>query len=204
MGNEHKNDCRLLKLYVAVIFHLCFHNLFQYMKPLFLIGFMGSGKTTFGQKLAAKLHAQWLDLDAEIAKQFQEKEAADLITKRGIDFFRKAEQKVLHTLNLTDTVVSTGGGTPCFFDNMNWMKQNGFVVFLEINEGVLISRLRETDWTQRPLLAGVRANQLENYVHDLLIARLPFYQQAHIHFNPVKEKTQKLVDQILELSVSAK
>ena len=101
---------------------------------IFITGFMGAGKTTIGKKLASKLDYRFIDLDAAVAQQHRLKNITGIIGEEGMDFFRELESKTLKKLDLENTVISTGGGTPCYFDNMSWMKSNGTVVFLDVDE----------------------------------------------------------------------
>jgi len=166
---------------------------------VFLIGFMGSGKTTFGKKLAAKLKLQFVDLDEQICIANKVESINSLIEAKGFDYFRQTENETLKSLPLENSLVSTGGGTPCYFDNIVWMKQNGTVVFLQVDEGVLLSRLKNTDLEERPLLKGLDEEKLKNFISEKLKERLPFYEQAHFVFNPVTEKMEVLVKKFEKL-----
>ena len=175
---------------------------------VFLIGFMGAGKTTFGKKLAAKLGLQFVDLDEEIVKLEERRpetgvnspaSVKDLIELRGIDYFRKAEADTLRQLDLDKKLISTGGGAPCYYNNMQWMKEHGTVVFLNVDEGVIYSRLKATNLDERPLLKGLDDEGLKTFIHEKLQERLPVYQQAHIQFNPVKQKPEELVNVLTQL-----
>ncbi|HWB62937.1 MAG TPA: shikimate kinase [Chitinophagales bacterium] len=163
---------------------------------VFLVGFMGAGKTTFGKKLSNLLGYTFTDLDAQTCAACKFETVKALVEERGIAFFREAERDTLRNLNLDRVVVATGGGAPCFFDNMAWMKQNGTVVYLSVNEGVLYSRLSTTNLEERPLLKGLNETGLKNYIHQTLQERLPFYGQAHIVFSPVDGKPETLVQQL--------
>jgi shikimate kinase len=164
---------------------------------IFLIGFMGSGKTTFGKKLAAKLKYRFIDLDEELCKKYNTPDIKTLIEQKGMDFFREAENLTLKKLNAEQAVVSTGGGTPCYFDAIDWMKRRGVVVFLQVDEGVIFSRLKTTELDERPLLKGLDDEGLKSFISSKLAERLPYYEQAHIVFNPVKEKMEGLVERII-------
>jgi len=164
------------------------------MKTVFLIGFMGSGKTTFGKKLAAKLHFKFIDLDSELCLRNGVESVKFFIEHYGIDAFRKTENETLKSLELNNAVISTGGGTPCYFDALEWMKLSGTVVFLSVEEGVILSRLKTTDLLERPLLIGLDDEGLKTFIHEKLQERLPFYQQAHITFDPVRHKIEELLD----------
>lgn len=166
---------------------------------VFLIGFMGSGKTTFGKKLAAKLKLNFVDLDEQICIQNEIESINSLIELKGFDYFRQTESETLKSLLIENSLVSTGGGTPCYYDNLDWMKQNGTVVFLQVDEGVLLSRLKNTNLEERPLLKGLDEERLKTFITEKLKDRMPFYEQAHFVFNPVNEMMEVLVEKILKL-----
>ncbi len=157
---------------------------------------MGSGKTTFGKKLAAKLSYDAVDLDTEIMLHTETPSLKTLIEEKEIKFFRVAESKVLKSLMLGNRVVSTGGGTPCYFDNLEWMKKNGTVIFLKVDEGVLFSRLKNTDLDERPLLQDLDEAGLRNFIHTKLAERMPYYSQANLVFDPVNEKMEDLLNSL--------
>lgn len=154
---------------------------------------MGSGKSTFGKKLAAKLKIEFIDLDERVSSENSGLGVPKLIEDKGFDFFRVEENRVLKTLPVTDRVISTGGGTPCYFDALDWMKQNGTVVFLNVPEEVIYSRLLTTGFEERPLLKDLEGAGLKKFIHEKLAERMPFYKQAPIHFNPVEEKIEALI-----------
>jgi len=166
---------------------------------IFLVGFMGSGKTTFGKKLAAKLKKQFVDLDEAIIHYYKSQEEnvhtiREIVGQNGMAFFRAIERETLRLIDVRDKVISTGGGTPCHFDNMKWMKTRGTIVFLNVDEGVLLSRLKTTDLEERPLLKDLDEEGLKKFIYDTLQERLPVYKQADITFNPVKQEMQELID----------
>ncbi len=166
---------------------------------IFLVGFMGSGKTTFGKKLAAKLALPFVDLDSEVINHYQAQEEhvqsiKEIIGQNGLPFFRAIESETLRLIDVNNKVISTGGGTPCHFDNMEWMKRRGMVVFLNVDEGVLFSRLKNTDLEERPLLKDLDEEGLKNFIHEKLKERLPIYTEANITFNPVTQKVEDLVE----------
>lgn len=162
-------------------------------RTIFLVGFMGAGKTTFGKKLAKKLQLEFVDLDEAVCAAYGYPSVTALVDERGIDFFREAESKILREIDLADKVISTGGGTPCYYDSMTWMKSKGTVIYLELDEKTLYNRLRQSDMNERPLLKGLDDAGLQQFIHDKLAERLPYYTQAHISFNPLKGKVEELV-----------
>ena len=154
---------------------------------------MGSGKTTFGKKLAAKLKTEFIDLDEVVVNNYHVTGINELIETKGMDFFRQAESEVLKGLTITNAVVSTGGGTPCYFDNLSWMKNRGVVVFLQLDEGIIFSRLKTTNLEERPLLKDLDDEGLKAFIHEKLEERMPFYNQADITFNPVRQSLNELL-----------
>jgi shikimate kinase len=165
---------------------------------IFLIGFMGSGKTTVGKKLAAKLKCEFIDLDAAI-EHAEGKYIRDIIAEKGEHYFREIESKILQQLDLVEKVIATGGGTPYYFDNMDWMKINGIAVYIALDEGVLFSRLKTTNLDHRPLLKGLDDDGLKKFIHEKLEERGPYYYQAQIVYNPIKESLEHLIDAINDI-----
>ncbi|MEQ1745125.1 MAG: shikimate kinase [Saprospiraceae bacterium] len=148
-------------------------------KTCFLIGFMGSGKTYWGTRLAERLGVPFVDLDdrIEVAEQ---RSIETIFQQNGEAVFRQMERNALHKLSLEQpSVVATGGGTPCFFDNMDWMNGQGTTVFLDTPVPVLSARLR-ADPKTRPLLTGISSEQMEAHISRLLKQRMPFYQIATV------------------------
>ena len=146
---------------------------------IYLIGFMGSGKTTMGRKLAASLGWSCIDLDRLI-----EEEAGmnipDIFSFKGEDYFRTIETKLLRSLeNISETVVSTGGGTPCYHDNMNFMLRTGLTIYLKLTPAQLKSRLKKSS-DKRPLLRNVTEENLENYINLKLAEREVWYNKSEI------------------------
>ncbi|HTI59140.1 shikimate kinase [Mucilaginibacter sp.] len=146
---------------------------------IFLTGFMGSGKTTLGRKLAARMNYEFIDLDHKLEQQV-ELSIAEYFTLFGEDSFRKLEAEVLRkTPYPENAVISTGGGLPCFFDNMEWMKANGKVVYIKLSPKTLADRL-ETGKEERPLLQDKHGDALVEFIENKLAEREPFYAQANI------------------------
>lgn len=147
-------------------------------KPIFLIGFMGSGKSTWGRKLAHQTGRPFIDLDEEIISETG-MAIADYFSLHGENAFRTLESRVLKNLPLGQSaVVSTGGGTPCYFDNMAWMNKTGKTIYLYVPPKALWSRLMQTDIAARPALRGLSGKALLDDITSKLAERTPHYQQA--------------------------
>lgn len=145
---------------------------------IFLIGMPGAGKSTLGKDVAKKLGWGFLDLDEYIEKT-EKLSIRDIFDTYGEDHFREIEKEKLHSLlNLSgDLVISCGGGTPCFFDNMRLMNDTGITIFLDVSVETIMTRLQHN--TDRPLLDFNPADKL----NDLYKNRLSFYRQAAIHLS---------------------
>ena len=151
------------------------------MTRIFLIGYMGAGKTTLGKAFSRELGLTFIDLDWYIEERFH-KTVQQLFSERGEQGFRELEQKMLHEVaEFEDVVISAGGGTPCFFDNMDYMNACGDTVFLQVEPEVLFHRLKVAK-QQRPLLANKSDEELMNFICEALQKRHPFYSQAKFLF----------------------
>ena len=147
-------------------------------RNLYLLGFMGSGKSFLGQQLAKELAWSFCDLDDEI-ETIENCSVSSIFENKGEDYFRKLERDCLYgTAEKINTVVALGGGTPCFFDNMNWIKTQGCSFFLDVETDVLVERLlKETH--KRPLLKGKSEEELICFINQKLETRKCYYSQAN-------------------------
>ena len=146
---------------------------------IFLIGFMGSGKTTLGRKLASRMGYEFIDLDHKLEQQV-ELSIAEYFQIFGEDAFRKLESEVLKKTEYPENaIISTGGGLPCYFDNMDWMKANGKSVYIKLSPKTLADRL-ETGKEERPLLQDKHGDALVAFIEQKLNERERFYSQAGI------------------------
>ena len=159
---------------------------------IYLIGYMYSGKTTLGHKLAVKLGYQWLDLDQVFEQVFHT--SIPIFFKRyGEEAFRKLEQKLLHeTANNDNTVISTGGGTPCHFDNIQWINKHGKSVYFDVTVDTLLRRAAQSK-KPRPILMGMTEEERSQYIRQQLDARMPYYRKAQIIFPADKPDLNQLV-----------
>ena len=148
---------------------------------IYMIGYMGAGKSGVAKRLAAKIGWQSCDTDA----MFEEKyhiTINDFFAKYGQDLFRRLEAEILRsTAQMDKVVVATGGGTPCFFDNMSFMNENGLTVFLSMSAKSAAIRLSQTK-KKRPLTKGLSGDELLSFVEQQYEQRLPFYTQAQMTF----------------------
>ena len=152
--------------------------------PIFLIGFMGCGKSTLGYTLSKKMDLQFVDLDIYIENRFH-KSIKQLFNDLGEEKFRTIERNMLmEVCDFENTIVACGGGTPCHFDNIDLMNNKGLTVWLDANEDVLFSRLSiPSAKAKRPHTATKTDEELRTFISEALPARRKFYQKAKITFN---------------------
>lgn len=147
------------------------------MKRIILVGYMGSGKTTVGRQLAMALGLSFYDLDWYIEMRYH-RTVAQIFAERGEDGFREIERNMLHEVaEFEDIVLSCGGGTPCFFDNMEYLNQMGETVYLQAAPEVLAMHLKMGK-VERPLIKGKTDEELIQYICESLKTREPFYTKA--------------------------
>ncbi|MGE5393471.1 MAG: shikimate kinase [Candidatus Saccharibacteria bacterium] len=145
---------------------------------IYLIGYMGCGKSTLGRKLAAALQLSFIDLDTFLEEKYF-KTILQIFAEEGEAGFRLKEQKVLHEVAAFDNIiVATGGGAPCFFDNMEVMNQSGFCIFLDVDTHSLVNRLIHAK-TERPIIKGKSPEELYDFIEEMMQKRRPFYEKAH-------------------------
>lgn len=145
---------------------------------IFLIGYMGCGKSTKAKQLAQHLSCPVIDLDAEIVLK-SGKTINEYFSAFGEDAFRLLEQETLHNFPYPENcVVATGGGLPCFFDNMEWMNANGTTIYLRMDPATLVSRLHNRQ--KRPLIKDLNDDELLIFIQQKLKEREGFYMQAKL------------------------
>ena len=165
------------------------------MIRIFLTGYMGAGKTTLGKAFARALNVPFVDLDWYIEERFH-KSIRELFTERGEASFRELERNMLHEVaEFEDVIVSTGGGTPCFFDNMEFMNGAGQTVYLKVSVEELAKRL-ELCKSTRPILEGRSGDELRAFIAESLEKREPFYSKASIVFDAEEMMTDQDVYKI--------
>ncbi|MCS6992057.1 MAG: shikimate kinase [Chitinophagales bacterium] len=154
---------------------------------------MGSGKTYLGRQLADLLKRPFTDLD-QLIEQQEQCSIAELFAREGEQAFRQKEQAYLKKIPLRHQIIATGGGTPCFFDNLSWMNEHGLTVYLKVSLDILIKRLK-AQTRHRPLLQGRTGLDLHRHICHLLQEREPFYQQARL----IVEADQLTAEQLAQL-----
>lgn len=149
------------------------------MDRIYIVGYMGAGKTTAARRLAQRMGWEVVDTDALFEEKYKIS-VNDFFNKYDEPLYRKLESEVLKaTESLDHVVVSTGGGTACFFDNMDWMNQHGLTVFLSISPQAAVDRVIHSRH-KRPLVEGKSEEELTEFVNQHYASRLPFYEQARI------------------------
>jgi shikimate kinase len=157
-------------------------NIIQLPLKIFLVGFMGSGKSHWGKIWAKRENLSFFDLDTKIEKAFRMK-ITDIFERKGEDKFRELERYHLRKFeNKKNFLLACGGGTPCFSDNLDWMKSQGKVFYLKAEpEYILDKVINETE--QRPVLKKINPAELLFFIQKKLIEREPFYSQADFILN---------------------
>lgn len=149
---------------------------------IFLVGYMGCGKTTFGHKLAVELDWQFADLDELIEERYKIS-INDFFIKYGEENFRRIENMMLREqLTKHRIVISTGGGTPCFYNNMELMNKNGVTIFLNTPVPVIVDRLINGK-RKRPLIMGLGITELSLKINQHLAQRIIYYNMAQYKFS---------------------
>lgn len=145
---------------------------------IFLIGFMGSGKSYWGKQLGKKLQVPFFDLDEQI-EQSEGRSIAQIFAQEGEEYFREKEKELLMLFTETHVsfVMATGGGTPCFFNNIDYMNQKGTTIWINCSAECLMQRLKG-EKEKRPLIKNMQEDQLKAYIIKKVGDRKIFYQQA--------------------------
>lgn len=159
---------------------------------IFLVGYMGSGKSTVAKKLATRLGITAIDLDAEIERKAG-KSITQIFELEGETAFRELEHEALqHWLLQDDFVMATGGGTPCFFDSMEQMNRCGTTIYLKMAPKALAERVWNSR-TERPLLKGLSQDELTEHISQHLNAREPIYAQSKLTINGLNLSLAELI-----------
>jgi shikimate kinase len=165
---------------------------------VYLIGYMASGKSRLGKELSEITGYPHIDLD-EVFEERYRISVNDFFMKYDESSFRRLEQELLlETESMPNAIVSTGGGTPCFFKNIDFMKKNGACIYLRVNSRILSERLEKVK-RKRPLLKDVEPGEMEALVRKHLEEREPFYLQASLILDAHKVEPEAVMQLIPEL-----
>ncbi|MFP5078921.1 shikimate kinase [Pedobacter sp. JCM 36344] len=165
---------------------------------IFLIGFMGCGKTTLGKKLAQKMSYSFMDLDHELEKAAGVS-VSNYFSANGEEAFRILEKDTLNTLDYpTNCIISTGGGTPCFFDNMEFMNRSGITIYVDLPPLALAKRL-EYGKHKRPLVANMDEQQLVAFIKEKLEERNPYYERSFLTVNGINITTEQVRNELFQI-----
>lgn len=158
---------------------------------------MGVGKTSIGKKLANKLDVQFLDTDELLEQQFG-MTIAEFFAENGENAFRFAEKELLNEFDFKNAIVATGGGLPCFNENMETMNSKGITIFLDRPAKELQQRLMNSK-KQRPLIKSLNNNELLRFIEVKLKERLPFYERAKITLDRNSQSIDEIIKRVSEL-----
>ena len=163
---------------------------------VYLIGFMGCGKTTVGKKLAASLKWKFIDLDEKIEEK-TELTISDIFATLGEEYFREIEAATLRELTFnSNCVVAVGGGTPCFKENMNFMFDTGYTIYLKLTPMQLAGRLK-VSVDNRPLIQNVKGMELLDFIGTKLTKRSKWYKKSHLTINGFRVNIPLVTKRIL-------
>ncbi len=170
------------------------------MEKVFLVGYMGAGKTSLGKRLANKLSLQFLDLDLYIEER-EGYTVREIFQNEGESYFRKVEHSIIQSICSDDTkwLVSTGGGTPCFHENMELMNSSGVTVYLKTSPEALHERLVKAK-QKRPLLENRSNDEMLSYIQRHLIERMPYYEQSSITVDALSINAAKLQELVADIN----
>jgi shikimate kinase len=163
---------------------------------IFLIGFMGCGKTHWGKQLSEKLQIPFFDLDEKIEEQ-EGKTITEIFAEEGEEYFRLLEKDVLHLLteNHETFVMATGGGTPCFYNTIDYLNAKGTTVWINCSVDCLFQRLKK-EKEQRPLIRSITDAELKSYIIKKYSTRKIYYRKAKLIITEDDVSLDKLVDSI--------
>lgn len=162
---------------------------------IFLIGFMGTGKSYWGERWAKNLDLSFFDLD-KLVEDHEGRSVSDIFEKYGEEHFRKIETAILRQFDKKDNyILACGGGTPCFEDNMKWMNKEGITIYLKASPGEILERVL-TDQKTRPLIKNLNKSELLFFIEQKLREREHYYSMGTFNL-PVSELAEDSIDHII-------
>ena len=171
------------------------------MRPIYLIGYMGCGKSTLGKALAARCDIRFVDMDDYIESRAG-KSIREIFASEGEAVFREMERNTLNELaEMPNAVIACGGGTPCFGDNMEVMNRNGVTVHLRTSHGRLLERLKRGR-AKRPLIANLSDDELDKFIAEQLEKRMPHYSKAAFTFDSTLLEDENQIEKKCEAFIA--
>ncbi|MCS7004248.1 MAG: shikimate kinase [Cytophagales bacterium] len=170
----------------------------RFPNRIYLIGMPASGKTSLGKAVASLLNYSFFDLDNIIEEQ-EGISVQQIFAQKGEEYFRWKEREVLHATLPNRAIIACGGGTPCFFDNMAFIKQNGISFFLDETVENLLENLKEQQG-KRPLLNGLSTEELKQTLRTKLQQRLPYYLMADYRLTSDEIEPERFRQKLVSLS----
>lgn len=168
------------------------------MRRLFMIGYMGSGKTTLGRAYAKVSGLSFIDLDWYIEER-SHRTVSQLFAEEGEEGFRRLERRMLHEVSeFEDVVIACGGGTPCYYDNMEFMQHEGITIFLDASQDVLFRRLKVAS-ANRPLLKDKTDAELRDFIAKGVESRMQWYGKAKIHMDACRLESRQQIAESIDL-----
>ena len=169
---------------------------------IFLIGFMGSGKSSLGKRLANKLKYEFIDLDTEL-ENTRGMTVNEIFNSFGESSFREMESDWIKNFDKSNCLISLGGGTPCFNDNMSLINKKGLSIYLKVSSNSLTNRLHLSK-SARPLIANIKNDKLKlkEFIDEMMTEREKFYLKANIHFDGESVNAEKLENMVEMIRMS--
>lgn len=166
------------------------------LKKIFLIGFMGSGKSTFGKKLAKEMQLTFIDLD-KVIEEKAKCSVSDIFKYLGEDTFRTMESEALKSFEHIDGfVMATGGGTPCYFNNIEYINNSGISIYIELDTKSIYNRLINAK-NIRPTIKGKKEDELMQFIEETFSHRKDIYEKATFKVNGLNLDVKKVVEFLL-------
>ena len=191
--------CPILPRYKRINIQEYHQKLLMQKNIIYIIGYMGSGKSIIGSLLAHKIGYEYMDTDVEIVKQ-EGRSIADIFTTKGEKYFRNLEKNILRNIKVDNIVISCGGGMPCYNRNISFMKKKGLVVWLKVSMDDIVERIAKDE--NRPLVKGKTKNELRRFINHHRKNRIPFYNKADIKVwskGSVEKVTEKIVNYLRKI-----
>lgn len=166
-----------------------------------LVGYMGTGKSHISNILSNKLNFKLFDLDQEISNKF-ELSIAEIFKNHGEIFFRKAEKETLNEILSSEEhlILSVGGGTPVYYDNMESINDKSISIYLRTGVSTLTERLKKNK-QKRPLIAKIADEDLPEFIAKHLFERNPFYSKAHYIVDTDQKTTEEVAEEIIQIAL---